>query len=82
MNIGLDFSNQEGKLLYIDSNGNIGFLRLGEGLTISNGVLGISLGYVGEDMVLLTRDGEFLIDNKDNYLTVTNYIQSVEEVMW
>ena len=73
-NIGLDFSNYQNELLYVDGNGNIATLALGKGLKIVNGVLTLTVN-VDDDVteeipigVLVDKNGCVIKDKNGVYL--------------
>lgn len=62
------FGNSTRKLLYVDTNGNITPLALGEGLRIVNGVLALDIDIIESVQSLISSDGYVLLDSNGLYL--------------
>lgn len=66
--IGLYFAGHSGKPLYINSNGDMAPLALGEGLRIVNGVLALDIDIIESVQSLISSDGYVLLDSNGLYL--------------
>ena len=66
--IGFYFSGHSGKPLYINSNGDVVPLVLGEGLRIVNGVLSLDIDIIESVQSLISVDGYVLLDSNGLYL--------------
>ena len=67
-NIGLDFAGHARKLLYVNADGNIAPVFLGEGLKIVNGVLALDIDIIESLQSLVSSDGYVLLDSNGLYL--------------